>query len=192
MTTIGDVKHSSDLGFKGTQKYIWCGCVVCGKERWVRLIHGKPKNERCIRCINIARNHPGPTAPRWKGGRRAMTSGYVEIWVAENDFFYPMAGVNHTIREHRLIMAKHLGRCLQRWEHVHHKNGVKNDNRIENLELTTSGAHFLNHSKGYQDGYTKGLVDGRDKQIKELKDLIENQTKQIKLLQWQSSPAGRL
>ena len=71
-------------------------------------------------------------------------------------------------------MAKHLGRCLQAWEIVHHKNGIKNDNRIENLELVASNAeHSVNHNKGYLDGYQKGLVDGRNKQIQELKLQID-------------------
>ena len=53
----------------------------------------------------------------------------------EDSFFSSMAQKNHFVLEHRLVMAKHLKRCLQPWEVVHHKNGAKKDNRLENLML---------------------------------------------------------
>ena len=82
------------------------------------------------------------------------------------------------VLEHRLVIAKHLGRCLHPWETVHHKNGIRDDNRIDNLELCMKGSHIIMHSKGYRDGYQRGFIDGQSSQIKELRQ-------DIKLLRWQ-------
>ena len=45
------------------------------------------------------------------------------------------------IREHRHVMQQHLGRLLERHEHIHHINGNPQDNRIENLQLMTNSEH---------------------------------------------------
>lgn len=52
------------------------------------------------------------------------------------------------IDEHRYIMEQYLGRKLDRYEVVHHKNGDKRDNRIENLEVMPLAEHTRMHFKG--------------------------------------------
>jgi len=80
--------------------------------------------------------HVGEGHHNWKGGRSKHAQGYINIansLVPEE--FQCMCRKNGKVFEHRLVMAQHLGRPLKPTEVVHHKNHVRDDNRVENLEL---------------------------------------------------------
>lgn len=70
----------------------------------------------------------------WKGGKTKHKSGYVLIRKPE----HPRAKSNSGyVFEHILVIENSIGRYLLPGENVHHLNGIRDDNRIENLELWT-------------------------------------------------------
>lgn len=86
------------------------------------------------------RSHSGSNHHQWKGGRLVTDQGYVSVLISAE---HPMACMrinSGRVLEHRLVMAEHLGRPLSPWETVHHVNGDKQDNRMENLQLR-QGSH---------------------------------------------------
>lgn len=153
MPEIDEIKRGCEIGYKTSYKYIWQACGICGKERWVRILRQQPISQICVSCSGrnankfaaiqnkgIKPNRRGNKHPKWLGGRINAGNGYIQVILYPGDFFFPMAYRGYVL-EHRLVMAKHLGRNLQTWESVHHKNGVRNDNRIKNLELVMQGSH---------------------------------------------------
>src|SRR5262245_48560685 len=62
----------------------------------------------------------GANNPNWKGGRKRTASGYI-LLIAPKD--HPNTDKRGYVMEHRLVMEGCLGRYLERWEEVHHRNG---------------------------------------------------------------------
>lgn len=79
----------------------------------------------------------------WSGGRKLHSDGYILVYQP----LHPMRDANGFVLEHRLVYEKYVGRYLSSEEIIHHVNGNKTDNRIENLELMTRAEHALTHYK---------------------------------------------
>lgn len=78
----------------------------------------------------------------WKGGK-TYQRGYVYLYAP----WHPRGGYKHVIREHTLVMENSIGRYLKPDEVVHHINEIKDDNRIENLQLMNRSEHKTYHNK---------------------------------------------
>lgn len=96
-------------------------CAYCGKPINPTA---HPRVRFCSRsCAMMERDRKGQLhAP--EGTQQKHSSGYTLLKVGKR-----------WVMEHRYIMEQILGRPLEKFEHVHHKNGVRNDNSPENLEL---------------------------------------------------------
>jgi len=128
--------------------------VTCAMEKCnnTTLIHSlNPEKRFCShscasKYMHIHNEHHpfqklGKDNMHWEGGR-ITRNGYVFIFTPNHPskgHTKHKDGLTKYIAEHRLVIEEHLGRYLYPWERVHHKNGIKDDNRIENLELWVHG-----------------------------------------------------
>ncbi len=102
-------------------------CKMCGKVF-------RPTWHKTFLC---SKECSGKWSMRDRPGKYKTNKGYILVRKPE----HPNAGRHGYVMEHRLVMEESLGRILTRKEIVHHKNGVKDDNRLENLELMGKSAH---------------------------------------------------
>lgn len=89
-------------------------------------------------------NHArGAAHPRWNGGRWRHPDGYIAVRVPPGHHLRQAHGYAY---EHQLVAEASLGRRLRDDEEVHHRNGKRDDNRPENLEVLLKREHAKEHA----------------------------------------------
>ena len=135
----------------------WCN--ACNKEKSVQEFHPHPygKRNQCRLCINKKGRDrakalrlsgtvlcPTCRGPKSTTGSECRSCSLIRIrnlppvWKKDKHGYMTCVRAGKEIAQHRYVMEQHLGRSLLPGETVHHKNGVRGNNRIENLELWVS------------------------------------------------------
>lgn len=116
------------------------------------------KHARLRDCGRIS-EHGVPLCEAKRGGKKPtpgpIRNGYGYILVhAPADYLGRTR--DGRVLEHRLVVEQRLGRLLEDWEIVHHRNGLRHDNRPENLEVLDGRAR---RGEGHPSGHTPSVED---------------------------------
>jgi len=154
---------------RSTPTGISCYCLDCARARvhqyWLRKCQApvttpyKPYN-RNNRAL----------------GAKRIDDGYVSVNMGKGQWR----------AEHRIVMERYLGRALKTTEQVHHINGDKTDNRIENLFIFDIKGHSRNHFALYRELQKVGW------QLKWITQDNDKLRKQLRVLQWQIRELSQL
>lgn len=126
-----------------SRKDIYNICQMCNKKFLVHNYRAHKAKYCSYNCLGEAHKilRSGKNHSCWKGGRIYNGYGYIIIHYPEHPHSH-----NGYVKEHRLIMEKHIGRYLRPNELVHHINGIKDDNRISNLKIVSNAEHMRIHA----------------------------------------------
>ena len=108
-----------------------------------KLNKGKSLSAETREKIRNARTGCYVRKTEFGGHKKQRNDGYISVYVPH----HKNATKEGYVMEHILVMERHIGRLLTADEVVHHKNRVRNDNRIENLELMTKSSHASYHNR---------------------------------------------
>jgi hypothetical protein len=155
-TPVEQLKPSSE-------RKVLVRCDSCGKENQTTYHNYRLSQEKfgrngetfCRKCASIAsgkakrgksikREAPSPTGPEhwgWKGGKFIASDGYVQVYLGPRKYR----------KEHFLVMEEALGRRLAPVEVVHHIDGNKQNNKLDNLvRLVNESHHQRVHNSLYK------------------------------------------
>ena len=130
---IDNIRRVRAMGQGHTTIYSYI-CDHCGGVAWSHRSNVRTCSAVCQIDIKPGIGH-GRKNPRWNGGKYTDERGYVQLsgmW--DHPGHHPSRG---TRPEHRVVMESMIGRSLVASESVHHRNGIRHDNRPSNLELWT-------------------------------------------------------
>lgn len=102
------------------------------------------RKDKSIEFTNRSNARKGCLAPKWNGGQRHTKKGYKQIQAP----LHPRADSSGYVMEHILVFEQATGITVPLGVCVHHINGIKDDNRIENLCAMTNSAHTIMHHVG--------------------------------------------
>ena len=115
---------------------MWLCKCECGGSVIADGCHIRNGHTKSCGCLS---RRKGANHPMWKGGI-LYSNGYKYIYCPDHDNVTRKTSGMY-VGEHTYVMSKHLGRALSDDEVVHHKNGNKTDNRLDNLELCLRKKH---------------------------------------------------